>query len=92
MADEDTGGVLPMFDPDAADGPRRATYRPPVPKPGEDGDEPVAPPLPPWLSAPAPDPSQAAVADAPPPPRGGPTSGCRAQAGRILRPAGRPGW
>lgn len=70
MADEDTGGVLPMFDPDAADGPRRATYRPPVPKPGEDGDEPVAPPLPPWLSAPAPDPSQAAVADAPPPPRG----------------------
>ena len=67
MADDEAGGVLPVFDPDAVSGPRRATFKPLDPVPiGEDGT-PEFPPLPPWLSAPAPDPTSAQLADAPPP-------------------------
>ena len=67
MADDEAGGVLPVFDPDAMAGPRRATFRPLDPPPiGEDGT-PELPPLPPWLSAPAPDPLSAQLADSPPP-------------------------
>lgn len=67
MADDEAGGVLPVFDPDAMSGPRRATFKPLDPVPiGEDGT-PEFPPLPPWLSAPAPDPTSAQLADAPPP-------------------------
>jgi purine-cytosine permease-like protein len=70
MADEDGGEVLPVFDPDAMAGPRRATFKPLDPVPiGEDGT-PALPPLPPWLSAPAPDPTSAQLADSPPPPSG----------------------